>query len=636
MKFNDFPLKATLLRAIEERGYVEPTDIQAEAIPYLCTEKGDFVGQAQTGTGKTAAFGLPLLNNIEASERTIQAIVLSPTRELANQICEELKKFSTHEDVRTMSVYGGTPIDGQIRNLKKIRPQIIVGTPGRVLDLIRRGALKLENAQYSVLDEADEMLDMGFLDDVKDILSKVVREDKQTWMFSATMPRPILNLIQDYLNEPKIVRVQKKTLSNENITQKYYVVRDRQMKEAVCRLLDSVEEYYGIIFTKTKIDAKGLTDELNMRGYLADSLHGDMDQKHRDLTMKKFKEKRVKLLVCTDVAARGIDVDHLTHVFNYGLPQDLESYVHRIGRTGRAGQKGMALSIVAPSETRKLGQLERLTKAKIAKETLPTVDVLKDAMVRRSVNQYDFIFEEMEKEDKMDSSFALFAEAFEHLEKEQILKVMFKSQFADAIRRLDREPVIDAQERTRSERTDRNGKGVPDRNGNIRFFVSAGRDDGVELNTLLGDIAKELKIDQNKIRNVQLKEKFSFLDVPAEFQDQLIAGCEIYAGKRKVRFEPTRESRGGGGRGGRGGGRNFGGNRGGGRSFGGSRDGGRSGGRSFGGSRDGGRGGRSGGRSFSGSRDGNTAGGNRRSSGNANGNSVAGSHSGSSERNFNS
>jgi len=602
LNFSDFPLKATLLRAIEERGFTEPTEIQAEAIPYLCEEQGDFVGQAQTGTGKTAAFSLPLLNNIDPSEKTIQAIVLSPTRELANQICEEMGKFSSKDGVKAISVYGGTSIDNQIRDLKRKKPQIVVGTPGRVLDLINRRALKLENAVYSVLDEADEMLDMGFLDDVKEILSYVEREDKQTWMFSATMPRPILELIQDYLNEPKIIKIKKKTLSNENITQKFYVVRDRQMKEAVCRLLDAVEEYYGIIFTKTKLEAKNLTDELNMRGYLADSLHGDMDQKHRDHTMKKFKDKRVKLLVCTDVAARGIDVDHLTHVFNFGLPQDLESYVHRIGRTGRAGQKGMALSVVAPSELRKIGQLERLTKAKIERETLPTVDILKDAMIRRSVNQFDFIFEDLEKNDKMDDSFKLFEDAFEHLDKEQILKVMFKSLFADAMNRLDREPVIDAPQR---EKRERNTKGTPDHRGNIRFFVSAGRDDGLTLHSLLEDIAGELKIDQRMIRNVQLKEKFSFLDVPAQYQEQLIGSTNLFAGERRMRFEPTRENRSGGSRGGR-------------RDFGPRSGGGRGGNFDRGGSRGGNR----------------SRGGGRRSSGNSNGN-RRNSNGNSMDRNYN-
>jgi len=614
LNFSDFPLKATLLRAIEERGFTEPTEIQAEAIPYLCTEQGDFVGQAQTGTGKTAAFSLPLLNNIDPEEKTVQAIVLSPTRELANQICEEMKKFSTHEDVRAISVYGGTSIDNQIRDLKRKKPQIVVGTPGRVLDLLKRRALKLDNAVYSVLDEADEMLDMGFLDDVKDILSHVERDDKQTWMFSATMPRPILDLIQNYLNEPKITKIKKKTLSNENITQKFYVVRDRQMREAVCRLLDAVEEYYGIIFTKTKLEAKNLTDELNMRGYLADSLHGDMDQKHRDHTMRKFKEKRVKLLVCTDVAARGIDVDHLTHVFNFGLPQDLESYVHRIGRTGRAGQKGMALSVISPSEIRKIGSLERLCKTKIARETLPTIEVLKDAMIRRSVNQFDFIFEDLEKDEKMDTSYQLFNDAFEHLDKDQILKVMFKSLFADSMKRLDREPVIDAPER--KERDRNSGRGTPDHRGNIRFFVSAGRDDGLTLQSLLDTISKELKIDERDIRNVQLKEKFSFLDVPAQFQDQLVGSSSLYAGERRMRFEPTRESRGGGSRGGRGG------SRGGRRDF--SSRGGRGG--SYGeGRRDGGRGGRGG-------RGGNRSG----NGGNFNGNSRSGNTSGnSSDRNYN-
>lgn len=538
MEFLDFPLKETLLRAIEERGFTEPTEIQEKAIPLLCEKDVDFVGQAQTGTGKTAAFALPLLNRINPSDRGVQAIILSPTRELANQICEEMRKFCIHEKIRVFSVYGGVPIDKQIGQLKKLKPQVIVGTPGRVKDLIYRKSLKIEGAKYAVLDEADEMLDMGFLDDVKEILANV--EEKKTWMFSATMPKAILDLINNYLNEPEVIRVKKKTLSNENITQKFYVVKDNDMREAVGRLLDSFEDYYGIIFTKTKLEAKSLTDELGFRGFLVDSLHGDMDQKHRDHTMKKFKEKRVKLLVCTDVAARGIDVDHLTHVINFGLPQDLESYVHRIGRTGRAGHKGLALSVINPSEIRRIFHLENLTKAKILRERIPSVEVIKDSMVRRTLNQFEFLFDEVKKTDNNDGAFELFCDEFEDLSKEDVLDVMFKYIFNENIKRLDRNPVLDLEPKKRQQRKSvPASKIVPDSRGNVRLFVNVGKSDGVSLNDLIFNVSDELNLEKRKIRNVQLKDKFSFMDVPVGFYEKLVFDAKLAVGNKVIRFEPT-------------------------------------------------------------------------------------------------
>lgn len=568
MNFSEFPLRDTLLRAIEERGFTEPTEIQAEAIPLLCTQDTDFVGQAQTGTGKTAAFALPLLNKLSKDTKSVQAIILAPTRELANQICEEIRKFSVHERIRVESVYGGVSIDNQVRNIKKFHPQIIVGTPGRVLDLINRGVLKLAEAKFACLDEADEMLDMGFLDDVKTILSELGPE-RNIWMFSATMPPAILDLIKTFLKDPQIVKIKKSTLSNENITQKFYVVRELHMREAVCRLLDSVEDYYGIIFTKTKIDAKSLCDELNMRGFPTDSLHGDMDQKQRDFTMKKFKDKKVKLLVCTDVAARGIDVDHLTHVFNYGLPQDIESYVHRIGRTGRAGAKGMALSVITTDELRKLGALERLTKAKILREKIPSLEIIKDAMVRRQINQFESLFEELQTNTHVDASFDIFKDEFSDLEKEDVLKIMFRYTFQDAMKRLDREPVIDVDPNQRRQ-SSVNGPGIagtPDQFGNVRFFVNVGREDGLTLKDLIDGVATELKIDQRIIKNVQFKDKFSFMDIPSKFQDQLVSTTDLEIGNKMVRFEPTKDAPRTGG--GRSGGRSFGGRPSGGRSGGG-------------------------------------------------------------------
>jgi ATP-dependent RNA helicase DeaD len=540
LNFSDLPLNQVILSALEERGFTTPTEIQVKAIPLLVENDVDFVGQAQTGTGKTAAFSLPLLQKIDSDAKTVQAIILSPTRELANQICDEIAKFSANSKIKTLSVYGGISIDGQLRDLKKKKPQIVVGTPGRVLDLIRRRALKLEDTRFAILDEADEMLDMGFLDDVKEILSNT-SEEKNTWMFSATMPRPILDLIKTYLHDPEIVKIKKKTLSNENITQKFYVVNNRDITEAICRLLDATEEYYGIIFTKTKIEAKNLTDELNMRGFLADSLHGDMDQKARDYTMKKFKDKKVMLLVCTDVAARGIDVDHLTHVFNYGLPQDLESYVHRIGRTGRAGQKGMALTVIGPSEVRRIGSLERMTKAKVERCKIPSAEVLKLSMVKRTLNQFDMIFEDLEGNDSMDDSYKVFAEGFDHLDKDRLLKVMFRSLFKDGIKRLDQKPNLDLDQRAKKE--GRGGAVVADRHGNIRYFVNAGTDDGLTLENLLIEISNELRIDRRQIRNVQVKDRFSFMDVPASSHETLVDQANVTIGQKRLRFEPTKENK---------------------------------------------------------------------------------------------
>lgn len=563
MTFQELPLKDTLLKAITERGYVEPTEIQAQAIPVLATESIDFVGQAQTGTGKTAAFVLPLLNHIDPASKDIQALILSPTRELANQICEEIKKFTTYEKIKTVSVYGGVSIEGQIKDLRRGRPQIVVGTPGRVLDLIDRDILILDQAKFAVLDEADEMLDMGFIDDVQTILSNF-SDERKTWMFSATMPGPILNLINEYLKDPKIIKIRKKTLSNESIVQKHFIVRPEHMTEAVCRILDSLEDYYGMIFCRTKVDAKSLADELNSRGYPSDSLHGDMSQQQRDITMKNFKQKKINMLVCTDVAARGIDVDNLTHVINYGLPQDIEAYVHRIGRTGRAGQNGTALTIIEPVERRKLGAIENITKAKIEKSLLPTAEELKEVLVRKELKQIDqWISEALETDRETDEGFKVFADKFNELSKEDFLKVVYGHLFKTQFDRYNKSPSLEIKERKPFERGQRDGnregrgfEGRPSANvnGNVRFFVNVGREHGLDLRGLLNSISSFANIDQKLIRNVDLKQSFSFLEVPEQYSDAILSIRGAYIGERTVRFEVTKNT-GSGGHGGGGYGR---------------------------------------------------------------------------------
>jgi ATP-dependent RNA helicase DeaD len=550
--FQELPLRESLIRAITERGYVEPTEIQAQSIPALATTDTDFVGQAQTGTGKTAAFVLPLLNKVDVTNRDVQALILTPTRELANQITDEIKKFSTYEKIKTLAVYGGVSTEGQIRGLRKDKPQIVVGTPGRVLDLIDRGVLILDNAKFAVLDEADEMLDMGFIDDVKQILSNL-GETKKTWMFSATMPAPILSLIKTYLKDPLVVKVQKKTLSNESIDQKHYVVRHSQMSEAICRILDSLDDYYGMIFCRTKIDAKTLADELNARGYPSDSMHGDMSQQQRDITMKNFKLKKINMLVCTDVAARGIDVDNLTHVINYGLPQDIESYVHRIGRTGRAGMKGVAITLVEPSERYRLRMVENNTKARIVQATLPTATELKQVMVKKELKKFDGLIEKLDKL-AMDP---VFAEKFAEMEKEDLLKIMYNHLFSSQISRYDHAPSLEVQERRPDNRDMRDNRDVRDsrgnsrdqapvgranNSGNMRFFVNIGKDHGLTLKSLLGSISDMVKVEERLIRNVDMKETFSFLEVPEQFGEILLKTNNPMIIERNVRFELTRSA----------------------------------------------------------------------------------------------
>lgn len=555
MTFQELPLRESLIRAITERGYVEPTEIQAQAIPALATTDTDFVGQAQTGTGKTAAFVLPLLNKVDATNRDVQALILTPTRELANQITDEIKKFSTYEKIKTLAVYGGVSTEGQIRGLRKDRPQIIVGTPGRVLDLIERGVLILDNAKFAILDEADEMLDMGFIDDVKQILSNL-GETKKTWMFSATMPAPILSLIKTYLKDPLVVKVQKKTLSNESIDQKHFVVRHSQMSEAICRILDSLDDYYGMIFCRTKIDAKTLADELNARGYPSDSMHGDMSQQQRDITMKNFKLKKINMLVCTDVAARGIDVDNLTHVINYGLPQDIESYVHRIGRTGRAGMKGVAITLVEPSERYRLRMVENNTKARIVQATLPTPAELKQVMVRKELKKFDSLIEKL---DNLQTD-VVFSEKFAEMEKEDLLKIMYNHLFSSQISRYDHAPSLEVQERrpesrdnrdmrdnrdsrdSRGSSRDQAPQGRANHTGNMRFFVNIGKDHGLTLKSLLGSISDMVKVDERLIRNVDMKETFSFLEVPEQFGEVLLKTNNPMIIERNVRFELTRSA----------------------------------------------------------------------------------------------
>ncbi|WP_128894755.1 DEAD/DEAH box helicase [Longirhabdus pacifica] len=368
--FFDFNLEDKILRAITEMGFEEATPIQAKAIP-VAIEGKDLIGQAQTGTGKTAAFGVPLIQKIDTTEENVASLILAPTRELAIQVAEEISKLARFKRLRSLPIYGGQDINKQIRGLKK-KPQIIIGTPGRILDHIKRKTLRLDNVNTVVLDEADEMLDMGFMEDIQSILSKVP-EQRQTMLFSATMPPNIQRLAKQFLKDPTHVSVIPKKVSAPLIDQSYIELHERQKFDVLCRLLDMEAPDLAIVFGRTKRRVDELAEALQKRGYSSAGLHGDLSQYQRDQVMRKFRDGSIDVLVATDVAARGLDITGVTHVFNFDLPQDPESYVHRIGRTGRAGKEGEAWTFVTHREIDHLHLIEKITRHKISKKQIPSL-----------------------------------------------------------------------------------------------------------------------------------------------------------------------------------------------------------------------------------------------------------------------
>ncbi|WP_453992222.1 DEAD/DEAH box helicase [Bacillus nitroreducens] len=369
--FNELGISQDLMKSISKMGFEEATPIQSQTIP-LALQGHDVIGQAQTGTGKTAAFGIPLIENVDVKNDNIQGIVIAPTRELAIQVSEELHKIGHFNRVRILPIYGGQDISRQIRSLKK-HPHIIVGTPGRVIDHINRKTLKLQNVKTVVLDEADEMLNMGFIEDIEAIL-KGVPEQRQTLLFSATMPGPIQRIAERFMREPKIVKVKAKEVTVPNIQQYYLEVQEKKKFDVLTRLLDIQSPELAIIFGRTKRRVDELSEALNLRGYAAEGIHGDLSQAKRISVLRKFKEGSIEVLVATDVAARGLDISGVTHVYNFDIPQDPESYVHRIGRTGRAGKTGMAMTFVTPREIGQLKNVENTTKRKMDKMKPPTLD----------------------------------------------------------------------------------------------------------------------------------------------------------------------------------------------------------------------------------------------------------------------
>jgi ATP-dependent RNA helicase DeaD len=390
--FYEFGLQNKTVKALSGMGFETATPIQAETIPVALSGK-DLIGQAQTGTGKTTAFGVPLIEKADVEAPFVQGLVLTPTRELAVQVAEELNRIGQQKGVRTLPVYGGQDINRQIRALKKV-PQIIVGTPGRLIDHIKRKTIKLMNVQTVVLDEADEMLNMGFIEDIELILQEVP-SPHQTLLFSATMPKQIQALAEKFMHEPEIIKVKTKTLTVKNIDQQYIEVQEQKKFDALCRLLDIQSPELAIIFGRTKKRVDELSEALMKRGYSAQGIHGDLSQAKRDQVIRRFKEQTIEIMVATDVAARGLDISGVTHVYNFDIPQDPESYVHRIGRTGRAGNKGLAVTFVTPREIDHLRTIEKVSKTTIDRQPVPSYQ---DVIVEKQQEVVSEMIKEIEKE----------------------------------------------------------------------------------------------------------------------------------------------------------------------------------------------------------------------------------------------
>ena len=530
--FSESNLSPDIIKAVGELGYEKPTEIQKQTIPFILSDVRDLIALAQTGTGKTAAFSLPILDMIDDTSRKIQLLVLAPTRELALQIAKDIKNYTKYlPNIKTVAVYGGSSITDQIRNLRE-KPQIIVGTPGRVIDLINRKALDFSQIHWLVLDEADEMLSMGFKDDLETILSETP-ETKQTLLFSATMNKEVERISKNYLTNPHRISVGSINAVKKNIKHEYYVVNYRQKKEALKRLIDANPNQYSIIFCRTKMETQDVADFLMQNGYAADALHGDLSQAQRDTVMKKFRLKNIDILVATDVAARGLDVNSLTHVIHYSLPDDPEVFVHRSGRTGRAGKDGISMALIKPEETRKLSQIKGQTKIEIVEKQIPKGEDIIKAQVAG-------VFEQLftEHEDFFDFDDSLIPD-LSNFSKEELVHQLLQFQLKDLALYYKNNNDLAAQKlkaesETKESRRDRRGRdrdrdkgGRKSRKNNenmVRFFFNLGKRDKLKKTDVLDIINQATKKSKKRadIGDIEVLEKFSFFEVEKSFEKDIL------------------------------------------------------------------------------------------------------------------
>jgi len=489
------------LKKLEEKWFEEPSPIQKEVIPILLQGDTNVIWQAQTGTGKTAAFGVPLAEKITEHSNHTQAIIMTPTRELAIQVAEEIQSFVSNKKINIATIYGGQAYNIQLRKLAKWA-DIVVGTPGRIIDHLGRKTLKIDHLRYLILDEADEMLNMGFIDDIKKILS-YTNDDKSMLLFSATMPREIIQVAKKYMWEYKVVSVKKEQMTTTQTDQIYFEVNVRDKFEALSRIIDIEPDFFGIIFCKTKVDVDRVSSSLSDRGYDVAALHGDIEQRKRERILKKFRSKKLSALVATDVAARGIDVEDVTHVINYSLPWDPDSYIHRVGRTGRAGKKGTAITFVTPSEYKKIVFFKRITKTDIRLEKVPDI---KEVILAKK-NKIKADVQNILQGEKYKNQLEFTKELLDGWDPEQVIAALL---------------TLHHEKELSKERYSSISEVSIDKTGKSRLFIALGRTKGYDARKLVDYVADRANVKPNSIQEVRVMDDFSFITVPFEEAEMIL------------------------------------------------------------------------------------------------------------------
>ena len=542
--FINLGIRHDIVNAISELGFENPTPIQEQSIPVLLTGSNDFVGLAQTGTGKTAAFGLPLLELLDFEENHPQALILCPTRELCLQITNDIKNYAKKMgNVNVVAVYGGASISDQLRQIRR-GVQIVVATPGRMLDIINRKAIDFSMVKFVVLDEADEMLNMGFQEDIDSILS-TTPDEKKTWLFSATMPSEVRRIAKKYMKDPFELTMGEKNTGNVNIEHEYYIVRARDKYAAFKRIVDFNPDIFGIVFCRTKIETQEIAEALIKDGYNADSLHGDLSQQQRDKVMKRYRERNLQLLIATDVAARGIDVNDVTHVINYSLPDEVENYTHRSGRTARAGKTGVSISIINAKELGKIRQIERGLGKRFVKAEIPTGFDVCEKQLFSIVHKVHSV---QVNEQQIEQYIPRIMEEFKDMSKEEFIKRFASIEFNRFLDYYKNAPDLNAgvEEGRRPERgerfNDRSERSSGERSEYTRLFINLGSVDEFNRGDLLGYICNQTKISGRTVGKIDVKGVYSFFEVANADVEKVTAGFKDADFKgRPVRIELSGE-----------------------------------------------------------------------------------------------
>ncbi len=540
--FQKLGLDADLLKAIEDMGFETPSEVQEKSIPILLSKETDLVALAQTGTGKTAAFGFPLIQKIDSNSKRTQALILSPTRELCLQITNELKNYSKYKKLNAVAVYGGASITDQAKQIER-GAQIIVATPGRMQDMIRRRLADISSIGYCILDEADEMLNMGFYEDIKSILSHTPKE-KKTWLFSATMPKEVAKIASKFMKDPVEITVGSKNMGTDNVSHEYYLVSHRNRYDALKRLSDANPDIFSVIFCRTKRDTQKVAEKLIEDGYNAAALHGDLSQNQRDLVMKSFRTRQIQMLVATDVAARGIDVDDITHVINYQLPDEIETYTHRSGRTGRAGKNGVSIVIISKSEVRKIRTIEKMIQQKFVQKEIPDgMEICKTQLFHLAND-----IKKTEINHDIDPYLPTLNEVLEDFTKEELIKKFFSVEFTRFFNYYQKAPDLN---------TESDGGRPEVSEGKTRYFINVGSKDGFDWKNLKDFLREVLNLDRDDVFQVDVKASFSFFNTDEKHADLVLKTFSEYNHQgRFINVEVTKENEKGGRRKERGGRKN--------------------------------------------------------------------------------